>query len=1037
MIQALRSGDPDEVGGYRVIARLGAGGMGQVFLGRSASGRLVAVKVVRAELSDDPDFRTRFRREVDASRRVSAFHTAAVVAADANATPAWMVTEYIPGPSVEEAVRRHGPFPVAALRVLGAGLAEALEAIHACGLIHRDLKPSNILLAEDGPRVIDFGIVRATEGATVTQTGYMVGSVGFLSPEQLNSERVSPAADVFALGAVLCSAAGLSPFGGGSAQAMLYRVVHTQANLQGLPDELRDIVAACLAKDPGARPRPAELLDLLSTPGPSMHWLPEGVVSSIAERREHAHQVALLALTDVTADDVRLSPFAPGAHAPPSEPSLPDSEASAKPAWMAAITGITDATAFTGTGAPHAGAPDTTGFTGVTAGGPVDATDADHTGAPTDDATENDASAVPTPDSAPGARGGSPAHSGSGPSPGLFPPHPVDSGAVSPYAAPQPPYPGSGPGRFPPPGGSGGAYPTPYPFAPPPPASPSMSSGTPLVPWSTPYGAPLMPLQPATPPHGARLDRLPGGRRVWLPAIIVTVLAVLAGAGIAVARMMADDGGRAHQTSGPPPTSAAPRKGGTLTVSINSDSATLDPFSTFYTAYGDGQRMAALYDPLVVFVQSTGKVEPHLAKSLTSTPDGYTWSLELRPNVRFSDGTPFDAEAVKFNWQRHGDPSVKSAHANAVRGLTMRVVSPTRLDITLPYPDKTFDHLIADELTYIGSPTAIRANPQGFAKQPIGAGPFKLESWTKGEKQVFVRNPDYWQGPDLPLLDSLVFRVETQQPVAPVIDGSADVNFQSALRDLQQARSAGLELTPSVNTGGVLLGFNSAEPPFDDARARRAVALALDPKALAEEAGVTTTPTRTVVPSTSPLRTDALPQQPAPDTAKAQKLFDELAAEGTPVSFKVSALEGERRIMEGIRTQLSKFGNVTMDFDLLSSSDFNTRFAHRDFEAIWGYEAGADLDTWLFALTRSGYDANYLGYRNTAVDRAWDNVRSAATDQQKTAAYTAILRELADDPPWWLFAEISVYAVHRKGTVSGLDGAYADGILRWERVGKT
>ncbi|HSA53016.1 MAG TPA: ABC transporter substrate-binding protein [Yinghuangia sp.] len=1032
MIQALRPGDPDEVGGYRVIARLGTGGMGQVFLGRSASGRLVAIKVVRPDLSDDPDFRARFRREVDASRRVSAFHTAAVVAADAHATPAWMVTEYIPGPSVEEAVRHHGPFPVAALRVLGAGLAEALEAIHACGLIHRDLKPSNILLAEDGPRVIDFGIVRVTEGATVTETGYMVGSVGFLSPEQLNSERVTPAADVFALGAVLCSAAGLAPFGGGSAQAMLYRVVHTQPNLLGLPDELRDIVAACLSKHPQERPKPSELVHALSTPGPSMHWLPEGVVSSIAERREHAHQVALLALTDVTADDVRLSPFAPGPESGRSTPASPDSEASERPAWMAGITGIAEATALTGATAAPEATSSTTGVTGVTGA----------TGIGDTDATENDAVAVSKPDSSPGPLGrsghadipvGPPAHSGSGP-PGGFAVPPTGPG--SPYdSGPRPPYPGSSPGHVPRPGGppAPSAYPGPYAYSTPPPATPP---GTPHGAWSPPYGpSPLLSPQPATPAHGTRLDRLPGGRRVWLSAIIVTVLAVLAGIGIAVAQLVSDEG-PARQTSGPSPTSPAPRKGGTLTVSINSDSQSLDPFSAFYPAYGDGQRMAALYDPLVVFVQSTGKVEPHLAKSLTSTPDGYTWSLELRPDVKFSDGTPFDAEAVKFNWQRHGDPSVKSAHASAVRGLTMRVVSPTRLDITLPYPDKTFDHLIADELAYIGSPTAIRANPQGFAKQPVGAGPFTLQSWTQGEKQVFVRNPNYWQGPDRPLLDSLVFEVETQQPVAPVIDGSADMNFQSALPDLQQARSAGLELTPTVNTGALLLGFNSDKSPFDDPRARKAVALALDPEELAEDAGATVTTTRTVVPATSPLRAGGPPQQPAPDAAEAQKLFDELAAEGNRLSFTVSALESEQRAMEGIKAQLSEFRNVTMDYRTLTSEQFGERFAKRNFEAVWGYEVGADLDTWLFAITRSGFDANYLGYRNSTLDRAWDDVRSASSAQEKTAAYHKILQALADDPPWWLYAEISVFAVHRKGAVSGLDGAYADGILRWDRVGK-
>lgn len=979
MIQPLRAGDAAEIGGYRVFARLGAGGMGEVFLGRSASGRLVAIKVVRSELSEDPDFRIRFRREVDASRRVSAFHTAAVVAADADATPAWMVSEYIPGPSLEEAVRQHGPFPVQALRVLGAGLAEALEAIHASGLIHRDLKPSNILLAEDGPRVIDFGIVRALEGATVTQTGFMVGSVGFLSPEQLMADRITAAADVFALGAVLCAAAGLAPFGGGSAQAMLYRVVHTEPDLAGLPEQLREIVTACLAKDPAERPRPMDLVHML-TPGPTGDWLPPAVLGSIFERREHAQQIARL----------------PGPGGLGGSAQSTESTESATPSWAAGVTGAGGASGVAGTtGVTPAAGVGTTGMTGV---GPAAPAGGAGFGVPK---PPGDAGTPPGGIGRSGVRGDDVPYVPSAPVP------PPPSGS----SVPPPPHGfahGSGPGA--------------------PPAT---------WPASYPPGPLHAPLPPHTPPRGTRLDRLPGGRRVWLTAIIATALIVLAGAGIATALLLGGDDGR-RTTAGPTGsgTGAAPRKGGTLTVSINADSTSLDPFTTWYQAFGDGQRMAALYDPLVVFTQSSGKVEPHLAKSLAASPDGYTWTLELRPNVRFSDGTPLDAEAVKFNWQRHGEPAVKSAHANAVRGLSLVVVSPTRLDISLPAPDRTFDHLVADELAYIASPTALRANPEGFGKQPVGAGPFKLESWTPGDKQVFVRNPDYWQGPDKPLLDSLVFDVDTQKPVGPVIEGVADVNFQSATRDLQQARSAGLELVPTLNTGGVMLGFNAGRAPFDDRRARQAVAYALDGEALARDTGGTVTATRSVIPSTSPLRAQGLPGQPEPDKAKAQALFDELAREGKPVRFTVLAGQGEQRAMDAIKAQLAGFRNVTMDYRLADAAGFGDALTKRDFQGVWGYESGSDLDTWLFALTRSGYDANYLAYGNTAVDAAWDSVRAAATPQAKTAAYRTLLQALAADPPWWLYAEIAVFAVQRKGAVVGLDGAYADGILRWDRVGR-
>ncbi|XIE80968.1 serine/threonine-protein kinase [Streptomyces sp. SBR177] len=200
------------MGRYRILARLGAGGMGRVYLGRSTSGRMVAVKVVRAELSEDPDFLRRFAREVEAARRVTGFFTAAVVDADPEGSPAWLATAYVPGLALDAAVQAHGAWPRRSLHHLGAGLVEALEAIHGTGLIHRDLKPSNVLLATDGPRVIDFGISLATESSVLTQTGMVIGTPGYMSPEQVTGHRIGPASDVFSLGAVLAFAGtGKSP----------------------------------------------------------------------------------------------------------------------------------------------------------------------------------------------------------------------------------------------------------------------------------------------------------------------------------------------------------------------------------------------------------------------------------------------------------------------------------------------------------------------------------------------------------------------------------------------------------------------------------------------------------------------------------------------------------------------------------------------------------------------------------------------------------------------------------------------------------
>ncbi|MGW1621355.1 protein kinase domain-containing protein [Streptomyces sp. NPDC002172] len=260
---ALEPGDPRSVGEYQLLRRLGAGGMGRVFLGRSPGGRAVAVKVVHAELvAGQPEFRSRFRREVEAARKVSGAFTAPVVDADPDAPLPWLVTSYIAGPSLQDAVAERGPLPAATVLDLAAGLAEALTSIHAAQLVHRDLKPSNVLLAEDGPRVIDFGIARSVESATITQAGLMVGSPGFMSPEQVAGSEVTGASDVFSLGAVLAFAAtGGNPFGAGPTPALLYRVVHDDPDITAVTDPaLASLVADCLAKDPAGRPTPREIL---------------------------------------------------------------------------------------------------------------------------------------------------------------------------------------------------------------------------------------------------------------------------------------------------------------------------------------------------------------------------------------------------------------------------------------------------------------------------------------------------------------------------------------------------------------------------------------------------------------------------------------------------------------------------------------------------------------------------------------------------------------------------------------------------------
>ncbi|WP_420087655.1 WD40 repeat domain-containing serine/threonine protein kinase [Nocardiopsis composta] len=284
--------DPEAIGPYRLLARLGEGGMGRVYLGISRSGRLLAVKAVRSELAADPDFRTRFAREVDAARLVSGVFSAPLVDADTGAETPWMATGFVAGGSLREVVERTGPLPAEAAAVLAVGLAEALRAVHSAGLVHRDLKPGNVLLAADGPRIIDFGVARALDAASVTRTGELVGTAAFMSPEQALGRPAGPASDVFSLGGVLHYAlTGRAPFPGEGA-AVLHGVLHARPDLGALPGPLREAVALCLAKDPAARPTAAGLIARLprTRPGAAPAWPPPAVAELAAAReREAAH----------------------------------------------------------------------------------------------------------------------------------------------------------------------------------------------------------------------------------------------------------------------------------------------------------------------------------------------------------------------------------------------------------------------------------------------------------------------------------------------------------------------------------------------------------------------------------------------------------------------------------------------------------------------------------------------------------------------------------------------------------------------------
>jgi serine/threonine protein kinase len=293
LVQPLRRWDPEQIGGYVLLGRLGAGAMGQVYLGRSAAGRLVAVKTIKTELAEEPDFRTRFGQEVAAARRVSGAFTAAVIAADSEADVPWLATVYVPAPSLSMLIRTCGPLAVPAVRWLAAGCAEALESIHGVGLVHRDLKPSNVLVSPDGPRVIDFGVARAAERIQLTVTRGSVGTPAYMAPEQARDTRqATSASDIFALGATLLFAAtGHAPYQGETVVDVLVRLATEPPDLTGVPAELAEIVGACLERDPRNRPTSASVLarlapELGADAEASSAPLPSAALSLIEEYRQ-------------------------------------------------------------------------------------------------------------------------------------------------------------------------------------------------------------------------------------------------------------------------------------------------------------------------------------------------------------------------------------------------------------------------------------------------------------------------------------------------------------------------------------------------------------------------------------------------------------------------------------------------------------------------------------------------------------------------------------------------------------------------------
>ncbi|MFC9326569.1 serine/threonine-protein kinase [Kitasatospora sp. NPDC057015] len=333
IFQPLLPEDPREVGGYRLFARLGAGGMGRVYLSYTPGGRPVALKVVRPEFAEDVEFRRRFAQEVANAQRIHGLYTAQVIDSGLAADAPWLVTAYVPGPSLQQVVREHGALPVRTVLLLTGGIAEALQAIHSVEVVHRDLKPANVLIAGDGPRVIDFGIARAADATALTGTGFRIGSPAFMAPEQAQGRAVTPATDVFALGALAAYvASGIPPFGEGPETAVLYRVVHEPPELDGVPADLRELLQRCLAKNPEDRPRPAEIIEIARNHpvvGGQLRfaddWLPRQINTEITRRSD----LPKTPPTPLPVPPATAPAFGPPTTAPTTAPGFPPPPAGA------------------------------------------------------------------------------------------------------------------------------------------------------------------------------------------------------------------------------------------------------------------------------------------------------------------------------------------------------------------------------------------------------------------------------------------------------------------------------------------------------------------------------------------------------------------------------------------------------------------------------------------------------------------------------------------------------------------------------------
>ncbi|WTW97506.1 ABC transporter substrate-binding protein [Streptomycetaceae bacterium NBC_01309] len=518
------------------------------------------------------------------------------------------------------------------------------------------------------------------------------------------------------------------------------------------------------------------------------------------------------------------------------------------------------------------------------------------------------------------------------------------------------------------------------------------------------------------------------GRKAALLAVSGALALVLSGCG-------GGDDGPGSGASANPSSTAGVKKGGSLTLLSVSDAQRFNPFHTTYAAVTDLNRMLALYDTLFYTDNANNKIVPNIGESLATADGGTTWTMKLKPNVKFSDGTGLDAEAVKKNWDMHANPETRSYHVSAAASLKSEVVDPLTLKITPVAPNANLDRLIALELSYIAAPASL-ADTTG--EKPVGAGPFVLKEWTRGNQMVFEKNPNYWQGPDKPALDRLVIKVvpDVAQQLSTVKSNGADVFFTIDPEKTANAKKEGLGITPFTLDGGQMVAFNSKVPPFDDPRARKAVALALDPADLNERVfSGTAVPAKSIFNSKDRFF-DPSAVQPSTNRAAAQELFNQLAAEGKKVDFTYMVPENpaSNRTAEYTMTALNGYENVSVKLEKVDVKQYTNKLQiGRNYQAALYQVWASDVEPILYKFLHSKSPENFLHYANADVDKALDTGRATADEAQRKAAYAALQKAVVTDFPVVAYQE-AVTVIVSGPKVSGIVGVQDGGMLM-DRVG--